>query len=155
MIGAGRPSPVKNHIMRRVQLHSVLSRIASQQSTSLNDAADRVILPFSSHCSGKPVVPMLKLRPLLLYCVSAWLFAFCLDAASGQTSDNSKNSDFDHLAKSAALARESGKNTEAIERYQRALELRSDWEEGWWYLGTLLYDTDRFAEAVPALRKVV
>lgn len=66
----------------------------------------------------------------------------------------SAQSGFENVAKSAAEAREAGK-TEAIRDYQRAVEIRPDWEEGWWYLGTLLYDADRFAEAIPALQRVV
>ena len=62
---------------------------------------------------------------------------------------------FEDLEKSATAAREAGKIEEAVRDYQRAVELRPDWEEGWWYLGTLQYDADRCTEAVPAFRKVV
>ncbi len=62
---------------------------------------------------------------------------------------------FEDLEKSATAAREAGKIDDAVRDYQRAVEIRSDWEEGWWYLGTLQYDADRFAEAIPALEKVV
>jgi len=62
---------------------------------------------------------------------------------------------FENVVKSAAAAREAGKTGEAIRDYQRAVEIRQDWEEGWWYLGTLQYDADRFADAIPALKKVV
>ncbi len=37
----------------------------------------------------------------------------------------------------------------------KRFEIRADWEEGWWYLGTLEYDADRFSDAIPALQKVV
>src|SRR5438270_2248007 len=63
--------------------------------------------------------------------------------------------DFDSLARSATAARESGKTEDAIQEYRRAIELGNDWEEGWWYLGTLLYDTNRFKEAIPAFHSVV
>ena len=43
----------------------------------------------------------------------------------------------------------------AIQNYQDAVHLRPDWEEGWWYLGTLLYDGDHFDQAIPALRRFV
>lgn len=62
--------------------------------------------------------------------------------------------DFGSIAQSAAAARESGRGAEAISLYRRALELHPDWAEGWWYLGTLLYDADRFREAIPAFEKV-
>jgi len=36
---------------------------------------------------------------------------------------------------------------EAIRLYGRATELRPDWPEGWWHLGTLFFDASRFQEA--------
>lgn len=63
--------------------------------------------------------------------------------------------EFDELAKSAAAAREIGKNEVALNYYQRALQIRPEWEEGWWYVGTLLYDANHYREAIPALEKVV
>jgi tetratricopeptide (TPR) repeat protein len=65
------------------------------------------------------------------------------------------NADFDSLAQSAAAARDAGHSAEAIQLYRRALELRRDWAEGWWYLGTLLYDADQFRDAIPAFKKVL
>jgi tetratricopeptide (TPR) repeat protein len=62
--------------------------------------------------------------------------------------------DFDSVVHSATAAREAGRPAEAIELYQKAVALRPEWAEGWWYLGTLLYDADRFRQAIPALQKV-
>lgn len=70
------------------------------------------------------------------------------------SSPQQSSDDFDSVTHAAAAAREAGRSSEAIELYQRGVALRSDWVEGWWYLGTLLYDADRFREAVPALQKV-
>ena len=36
---------------------------------------------------------------------------------------------------------------EAIRLYGRAVKLRPNWPEGWWHLGTLLFDTQHFQEA--------
>jgi tetratricopeptide (TPR) repeat protein len=36
---------------------------------------------------------------------------------------------------------------EAIRLYTHATTLRPEWSEGWWYLGTLLYDSKHFLEA--------
>ena len=63
--------------------------------------------------------------------------------------------DFDSLSKAAAAARDSARPGDAIPLYRRALELKSDWAEGWWYLGVLLYDSDQFRNAIPALQKVL
>ncbi len=62
---------------------------------------------------------------------------------------------FESLAKAAAAAREAGNNEQAVRDYRGAVALRADWEEGWWYLGTLQYDMDHFADAIPALEKLV
>ena len=62
---------------------------------------------------------------------------------------------FENLAAQALSAREAGRLDEAVRDYQAAVKLRPDWEEGWWYIGTLLYDSDHFAEAIPALNHVV
>ena len=62
--------------------------------------------------------------------------------------------DFNSAAVAAAAARESGKRDEAISWYQKAVALNSSWTEGWWYLGTLSYDSDRFSDAARAMKKV-
>lgn len=72
---------------------------------------------------------------------------------AAQTSESAD--DFDTVASQAATAREAGRTNEAVTRYREAVKLRPNWEEGWWYLGTLLYDADQFGQAIPALRHVV
>src|SRR5882672_5811279 len=62
---------------------------------------------------------------------------------------------FEALVARATSAREAGQADEAIRNYRAAVELRPSWDEGWWYLGTLLYDSDHFEDAIPALRRVV
>jgi tetratricopeptide (TPR) repeat protein len=62
---------------------------------------------------------------------------------------------FEATVSQATTAREAGKTSEAITKYRDAVKLRPTWEEGWWYLGTLLYDADEFGQAIPALRHVV
>ena len=61
---------------------------------------------------------------------------------------------FEDLAAKAAAARDAGDAGSAIRYYQAALQLRPQWEEGSWYLGTLLYDSDRFADAVAPFQQV-
>jgi tetratricopeptide (TPR) repeat protein len=71
------------------------------------------------------------------------------------SSQQANRADFDSLAQSAAAARDSGRALDAIPLYRRALDLRPDWTEGWWYLGTLLYDANQFGDAIPAFQKVL
>ena len=44
---------------------------------------------------------------------------------------------------------------EAARLYRKAVEIRPDWAEGWFYLGASLYDLDRYAESRDAFRKEV
>jgi tetratricopeptide (TPR) repeat protein len=62
---------------------------------------------------------------------------------------------FDELARQAAAAREADRVPQAIDLYQQALQLKPDWSEGWFYLGTLYYDSDRYADAQPAFAQFV
>ena len=54
---------------------------------------------------------------------------------------------FDDLAARAQTAMESDRVPEAINLFQRAVKLRPDWTEGWWHLGTLLFDSGHFLGA--------
>jgi tetratricopeptide (TPR) repeat protein len=58
--------------------------------------------------------------------------------------------DFNAIQAQATSAREAGRIDEAIALYRRAVEARAEWGEGWWYLATLLYERDRYAEAARA-----
>jgi predicted Zn-dependent protease len=62
---------------------------------------------------------------------------------------------FRDLAARAAAAREADRVEDAIGLYRRAVKLRPSWDEGWWYLGTLLYDRDRHADAAQAFEQFV
>ncbi len=58
--------------------------------------------------------------------------------------------DFEQVAAQAERARSTNRIEEAIKLYRKALSLRPRWAEGWWYLGTLLYEQDAFADAAAA-----
>jgi tetratricopeptide (TPR) repeat protein len=60
---------------------------------------------------------------------------------------------FEQLAQTAARARDDGRDDDAIRAYREALRLNPDWEEGLWYLGTTLYQKERYAEARDELRR--
>ncbi len=59
---------------------------------------------------------------------------------------------FERLSKQAAVAREANRLDQAAGLYRQALKLNPSWAEGWWSLGTLLYDQDHYSEARDAFR---
>ncbi|HVF27930.1 MAG TPA: tetratricopeptide repeat protein [Pyrinomonadaceae bacterium] len=61
--------------------------------------------------------------------------------------------EFDRVAAQAEQARNANRIQEAIELYRKALSLRPSWAEGWFNLGTLLYDRDAYAEATQAFTR--
>jgi tetratricopeptide (TPR) repeat protein len=61
--------------------------------------------------------------------------------------------DFDALAKKAGDARLANRLDEASDLYRAALRLNSNWPEGWYYLGTLYYERDSYAEAAGAFAR--
>jgi tetratricopeptide (TPR) repeat protein len=62
---------------------------------------------------------------------------------------------FDTVAASAAAAREAGRLEDAIALYRQGIALRHDWDEGRWYLGSSLYERERYREAREAFAALV
>lgn len=65
------------------------------------------------------------------------------------------NAAFNSLVGRGDQAREAGRLDEAVSLYTQALQMRPSWAEGWWYLGAIHYDADRYPEARDAFRKLV
>ena len=78
---------------------------------------------------------LLELAPLVL-----------LALAGGPVQSPSPET-FEAAAGRAKAAREAARDAEAITAYEAALAQRPDWDEGLWYLGTLLYQGGRRADA--------
>lgn len=74
-------------------------------------------------------------------------------ASSAPTTTREPALSFDEVAKRAATAREAEAPEDAVKWYRRGVKLSPSWEEGWWYLGSLCYSTDRYAEARDAFGK--
>jgi tetratricopeptide (TPR) repeat protein len=74
--------------------------------------------------------------------------------ASSAAAAPAQNS-FDEVAKQATSARSGDRATEAIGLYREALRMRPSWDEGWLWLGTLLYDQNRYPEAQAAFGRFV
>ncbi len=64
-------------------------------------------------------------------------------------------STFSDLATHASAARNANDLPKAMELYRQALSVDSSWQEGWWYLGSLSYDTDQFENGRDALQHFV
>jgi tetratricopeptide (TPR) repeat protein len=58
---------------------------------------------------------------------------------------------FSDVASKATAAREANDVPGAIKLYQQALNLNSQWPDGWWFLGSLQYGTGAYAAAGDAL----
>jgi tetratricopeptide (TPR) repeat protein len=61
---------------------------------------------------------------------------------------------FDQVKEQADQARESGRLDEAIPLYRKAVAIRPNWIDGWWFLATLLYERDQFVEAAAAFKRI-
>jgi tetratricopeptide (TPR) repeat protein len=72
-----------------------------------------------------------------------------------RTEDPQQKKSFDGLASRAAAARDAGRLEEALTLYRSALSVESDWAEGRWYVASLLYELDRYAEARDAFSEVL
>lgn len=62
---------------------------------------------------------------------------------------------FEQLTRRAAEARQTEQFDEAIKLYQQALRQRPNWLEGWWSLGTIFYQLDRYADGRDAFKRLV
>lgn len=124
--------------------------------------------------AGRTTNPLPRLVALASPCrhraaMRTWLLALCLmmgfffpvsaqrqqprrSGAADRVSPNKVEQEFSKVAAQAATAREAGRLDEAVGLYRRGVALRPRWDEGWWYLATLLYDRDNFAEATQAFR---
>ena len=80
---------------------------------------------------------------------SLLLFFFIVTYSAGEPSNR-----FTQIAKQADAARAADQLADAERLYREALRVQPAWKEGWWSLGSLLYDEDRFPEAETAFKRV-
>ena len=62
---------------------------------------------------------------------------------------------FPELAAEADAARAANRLDRAARLYQQALVLRPEWAQGWWYLGTVEYDQNAYAQAAHAFQRLI
>jgi tetratricopeptide (TPR) repeat protein len=75
-------------------------------------------------------------------------------SGSAATTAPAPGPSFAEVAQRAASARETDV-AEALRWYRQGVQMRPSWEEGWWYLGSLSYSTDRYAESRDAFVRFV
>src|SRR5438270_3398811 len=94
--------------------------------------------------------------PMLVCLLLGSVRQFSAQAGSGNGPQNPPGTArFADMAARATAAREASRLPEAIALYKEAVNLDPKWEEGWWFLGSLLYDTDQYAAARESLARVV
>jgi tetratricopeptide (TPR) repeat protein len=81
-------------------------------------------------------------RALFTFLVAAW--------AASSAAQN-----FAELRARADKAREENRLADAVDLYRQALALNGDWQEGWWFLGSILYDTNRYSACRDAMTRLV
>ncbi len=77
---------------------------------------------------------------------------FLLASPAGQAA-SAPAEGFEALARRAGEAREAGRTPEALDLYRKAVGARAGWDEGWWYLGALLYESHKCDDAEPAFAR--
>jgi tetratricopeptide (TPR) repeat protein len=72
-----------------------------------------------------------------------------------QTPDgDAANTSFNEYLRFAQEAREAGRVNDALRYFSEALKLNPTWQEGWWNIGTIEYERDHYAQALPAFGKL-
>lgn len=102
----------------------------------------------------RQAIPSIRLVGLALACALLEIAIISGAPAAAQTNKDAAGG-FDSLAARAAAARDAERLEEAAALYRQALKIRPSWEEGWWYLGTLLYDRDDFSAAASAFERQI
>jgi tetratricopeptide (TPR) repeat protein len=76
-------------------------------------------------------------------------------AAAQQKVPESAPAAFNRVSEAATKARTQNRIEDAIGLYRQAVKLRPSWAEGWWFLGELLYDQNKYPEGRDALRRLI
>ena len=98
---------------------------------------------------------VLRGHPVYIFSMLAVLPLTLLFSLLAQNPAAGQSKAFEALASQAEAARSADRENEAIALYGQALRQRPSWNEGWWWLGSLLYEQDRFSEAQEAFKHFV
>lgn len=83
------------------------------------------------------------------------LFVLTVGARLSAQTKTSSAGNFAKISAEADSARDANDLDRAASLYRKALALRPSWAEGWWSLGTILYDQDSYAPAAKAFGRLV
>lgn len=89
------------------------------------------------------------IRRVLFFASLAATLAVSLTAQSPATAP----ADFNHLLQAAEKARDESRDDQAIQLFRRALGEQPESDEALWYLGSMLYEKQQYAEARDVLRR--
>lgn len=84
-------------------------------------------------------------------CIGILLCITTVAAAASQTTSQS----FEQLSRRAKEAYEARHDGDALGLYADAVKLRPDWAEGWWAIGMINYEEDRYPQCRDALTRMV
>lgn len=90
---------------------------------------------------------------LLVACLA--LCALPAKGAAAQKSSAAPRLSFDQLLEAAEKARDQNREDEAVALFRRAVSEQPESEQALWYLGTLLYEKEQYAETRDVLRQFV
>ena len=62
---------------------------------------------------------------------------------------------FEQISRQADGARTADRLLDAIRLYREGVKLRPSWSQGWWGLGSIYYEQDRFPEAREAFTRFI
>ncbi len=95
-------------------------------------------------------------RVLLLAALAAMAACSCSAfPIAGQEPSAAPVQSFDQLLKAAETARDANRDDESIRLFRSALTKQPESQPALWYLGTLLYEKEQYAEALDVLRQFV
>lgn len=99
----------------------------------------------------------MKLYLRFVYSLAALLLLSvpCALPLAAQSHSQGPAATFDSLSKRADAARDADNLDLAAKLYHKALVLKPDWKEGWWSLGTIYYDSKRYAEGMVAFERLI
>ncbi len=107
-------------------------------------------IPFNPQSLGRQKIVAPGILSFVSSLLRVLLISFSLAAAAAPVPAR-----FETIAKQADLARSENRIQDAIRLYREGTHLRPVWTDGWWYLGSLLYDQDRFSEATVAFQHLL